>query len=279
MKQINNFLYMKKKSLEFTKYLKKMNCVVEKYILDSDLIDIQKKNAISHTCDSLEKLKEELLSFKEPWEKELFKIIKNEDEKERWIKLYLEMKKKAKEYRKYRDSDKISKTITTPLKYKEDYKITLDIIDKISKQAKKNGGKIKKGIRLLFDPSIKEFIETIKINNKKITTIYDIDIVKARFAQLEIEEELQDLWKQAFHGISNQKDFPSLSKIIEFENLLDKIQCVICFDHDNLGLNKTLIGSGLFKNVNISDLAFVEKATAIFENFLQTLKLMSIETL
>ncbi|MCK4745242.1 DUF559 domain-containing protein [Candidatus Parcubacteria bacterium] len=268
---INEYNVHKGKSLEFERYLKKIEFFTKFNIPKSNLFDARRQSSILDIHNFLKKLKKILLSFNEPYEKELFEILKNNNQKQRWENILTKINKLLK---KYSESDSIllGKKVDLTNGYKIDYIPALEIISKIAEQAKNNGGKVKKGIGLLFSLNIKKFIKNIKIDGKEIYNNGDIEIVNAHFLKIKIEDSLRNIWKQAFQVMTNKKEFPIPFNIVEFEGLVSSIDRIIYFEKNNSKLKTIIKNYKLFNKVDIFDLSFVEKSITVFDNFLSYFK-------
>ncbi|MCK5460352.1 hypothetical protein KAI52_04515, partial [Candidatus Parcubacteria bacterium] len=268
---INEYNVYKEKFLEFEKYLKKIEFFTKFNIPKSNLFDTRRQNSIFDIHNSLKKLKEVLLSFNEPHEKELFEILKNDNQKQKWENILTKINKLLK---KYNESDSIllGKKVDLINGYKIDYIPALEIISKIIEQAKNNGGKVKKGIGLLFSLNIKKFIKNIKIDGKEIYDNGDIEIINAHFLKIKIEDSLKNIWEQAFQVMANKKEFSVPFNIVEFEGLVSSMARIIYFEENNSELKTTIKSYKLFNKVDIFDLAFVKKSIIVFDNFLSYFK-------
>jgi hypothetical protein len=272
---INDFNIHNKKSLEFKKRLKEVDFFAKNNVSELDFFDTMKKDNIFDIHDSLEKLKESLLSFNEPYEKELFEVLKNNNQKQKWEDILTKIQKLLK---KYNDSDSIllGKKVNLVNKYNIDYISALEIVSKIEKRAKNNDNKVKKGIRLLFNSDIKKFIKNTKIDGKELCDSNDIDVIKAYFLKIKIEDSLKNIWEQAFQAMKNKKEFSSLFNIVEFEGLVSGITHIVYFEKDNLKLKTNIQNYKLFKKVDIFDLSFVGNAITVFDNYLSCFKFLPL---
>ena len=275
---INDYITHNEKSLKFKKRLKEVDFFAKTNISESDFFNTMKQDGIFDIYESLEKLKESLLSFNEPYEKELFEVLKNDNQKQKWQDILAKTKKLLK---KYNDSDSIllGKKVSLVNEYDIDHISALEIISKIEEQAKNNGDKVKKGIGLLFSLDIKRFIKNTKIDGKELHDSSDIDVVKAYFLKRKIEENLKNIWEQAFQVMKNKKEFSSSFNIVEFEGFVSCITHIVYFEKDNLKLKTNIQDYKLFKKVDIFDLSFVENAMTVFENFLSCFKSIEYKNL
>ena len=259
------------KSLKFKKRLKEVDFFVKNKITESEFFNPTRQDNVLEIHESLEKIKESLLSFNEPYEKELFEILRNDNQKQRW-KLVLEETNKS--LKQYNDSDNtlLGKKVNIANEYDTDYLSVLNIISKIEKQAKKNGDKVKKGVILLLNPDIRKFIKSVKIDGKELHSSDDVLVIKADFLKTKIEDDLKIIWEQAFEVMKNRKEFPSPFNIVGFENFVKIITSIVHFEENNLKLITNIQNYKLFKEVDIFDLSFVEKAIAVFNNFISCFK-------
>jgi len=268
---IKDYIIHNEKSLKFKKRLKEVDFFAKTNVSESDFFNTTKQDSIFDIHDSLEKLKESLLSFNEPYEKELFEVLKNDNQKQKWKDILTKTKKLLK---KYNDSDSIllGKKVNLVDEYNIDYISALEIISKIEEKAKNNDNKVKKGIGLLFNLDIKKFIKDVKIDGKELHDSNDIDVVKAYFLKIKIEENLKNIWEQAFQVMKNKKEFLSPFNVVEFEGFVSGIIRIVYFEKDNLKLKTNIQNYKLFKKVDIFDLSFVENTMTVFDNFLSCFK-------
>ncbi len=275
---INDYNTHKEKASKFNKRLKEVEFFKKNNISESSFFDKTKESNISDIYDALKRLKEVLLSFNEPYEKELFEILKNDNQKQRWGKILTKIEKILK---KYNESESIllGRKITVSDKYDIDYVSALEIISKVKEQAKNNGDKVKKGLGLLFNLDIRKFIKKIKIDEKEICNNDDIEVINAYFLKMKLENDLKNIWEQAFQSMVNKKELSNSFNIVEFEGIISSISRIIYFEKDNLELNKNIKNYKLFKEVNILDLSFIENALNVFDNFLSYFKSNEYENL
>jgi len=275
---INNYNTHKEKAFKFKKRLKEVDFFAKNNISESSFFDKKKEGNVSDVYDSLKKLKEVLLSFNEPYEKELFTILKNDNQKQRWENILTKIKKIL---NKYNETENIllGKKIKLTEKYDIDCISALEIISKITEQAKNNGDKVKKGIGLLFNLNIRKFIKKIKIDGKEICNNNDIEIINAHFLKIKLENDLKNIWEQAFQSMINKKELLNPFNVVAFEGIIDSMTRIIYFEKNNAKLNTNIKNYKLFKEVNIFDLSFIENALTVFDNFLSYFKSNGYENL
>lgn len=275
---INDYNTHKEKASKFKKRLKEVEFFKKNNISESSFFDKTKENNISDIYDALKRLKESLLSFNEPYEKELFEILKNDNQKQRWENILTKIEKILK---KYNESESIllGRKIIVSDKYDIDYVSALEIISKVKEQAKNNGDKVKKGLGLLFNLDIRKFIKKIKIDEKEICNNDDIEVINAYFLKMKLENDLKNIWEQAFQTMVNKKELSNPFNIVEFEGIISSISRIVYFEKDNLELNTNIKNYKLFKEVNILDLPFIENALTVFDNFLSYFKSNEYENL
>lgn len=271
VENIRDYNTHNKKSIKFKKRLKEVDFFAKNKVTESDFFDLTKQDSVLEIHESLEKIKESLLSFNEPHEKELFEVLKNDNQKQKWQDI---LKKTNKLLKEYNDSDSIllGKKVNLVNKYDKDYISSLEIISKIEEQAKENGGKVKKGISLLLSLDIRKFIKSVKIDGKELRDSDDVSVVKAYFLKERIENDLKTIWEQAFQVMKNKKEFLSPFNIVEFEGFVSSITRIVYFEKDNLKLKTNIQNYKLFKEVDIFDLSFIEKATVVFDDFVSCFK-------
>jgi very-short-patch-repair endonuclease len=275
---INDYNTHKEKATKFKKRLKEVEFFKKNKISESSFFDKTKENDVSDIYDALKRLKESRLSFNEPYEKELFEILKNDNQKQRWENILTKIEKILKEYNES-ESILLGRKIIVSDTYDIDYVSALGIISKVKEQAKNNGDKVKKGLGLLFNLDIRKFIKKIKIDEKEICDNDDIEVINAHFLEMKLENDLKNIWEQAFRSMVNKKELSNPFNIVEFEGIISSISRIIYFEKDNLELNTNIKNYKLFKEVNILDLSFIENALTVFDNFLSYFKSNEYENL
>lgn len=270
-KHIREYDKHKEKASELKKRLREVDFFAKLNVSESDFFDIKKKDDILKICDSLEKTRQVLNSFDESYEKELFEVIKNENQKKWWRLIIVKIRKQLEEYRES-DRKLLGKKIEFIDNYEVEYIKAIEIISKISKKAEANNNKVSKGIGLFLNLDIKKFIQKTRIDGKKIDDTYDIDIVSAYFLKMELEESLKNIWEQAFQNMRNKKELVDPFNIVELEGLYNCIMNIVYFEESNIKLKYDLESSMLFKDVVVTDLSFIQKAIDVFDGFVSVFK-------
>jgi very-short-patch-repair endonuclease len=268
---INEHSTHKEKSIKFKKYLKESNFFAKSKTTESDLFDKKRENSVFEIHDSLGKLKESLLSFSEPYEKELFGVIRSGNQKKRWEDILSKIKKLLESYEEF-DSILLGKKIDTINGYEVNYISALEILSKLKEQTKTNGDKVKKGIGLWLDPNTRKLIKNIKIDGKEICDSEDVKVLHSYFSKTKIENDLENIWEQAFQAMTSKEEFPDPFNIVDFEGAVSSVERIVYFEKEYSQLKTDIETLKLFEAVNISDLSFVEKATDVFDSFLSVFK-------
>ena len=271
VENIRDYRTHNEKSIKFKKRLKEVDFFAKNKVTESDFFHLTEQDNVLEIHESLKEIKKSLLSFNEPHEKELFEVLKNDNQRQRWQDILEKINKLVKEYN---DSESIllGKKVNLASEYDIDYTSALEIISKIEEQAKENGGKVKKGIRLFLSRDIRKFIKSVKIDGKELLNSDDVSIIKAYFSKARIENDLKTIWGQAFQVMKNKKEFLSPFNIVEFEGFVNSITRILYFEKHNLKLKTNIQNYKLFKEVDIFDLSFIEKAIARFDDFVSCFK-------
>ncbi len=267
---IKKFFLFKEKAEKFKKRLKDVDFFQKNEISESDFFNKEKRTDIDKLIEELKLIKKVLISFDEEYEKELFKTLSNNNHASIW---HDTVEKIDNLINQFNNAHKklIGNKVDLMSDYEIDYISTLEIISKI-KERSGDEEKIKKGVSILFDFSTKKFIKNVKINNKEIETIKDLELVEAYFTKEKIAEELKNIWGQAFENLRNKKEFPEPFNIVEFEELFAHIKRIVNFENNYIGVKKSLENYKLFKDIDIRSISFVEKALEVFDGYLSYFK-------
>jgi very-short-patch-repair endonuclease len=268
---INKYNAHREKSINFKEYLQELNFFTKSKKSESDIFDKKREKMIFQINDLLAKIKEALLSFDEPYEKELFEVIRNKKQNKRWKDVLSKIKKLLENYEEF-DNTILGKRIDIINNYEVDYLSALEILSKISEQTKNNGDKVKKGFSLWLDLKTKRLIKNIKVNGKEISDNEDIKVLHAYFSKIKIENELRNIWEQAFQFMNNKKNFPDPFNIVYFEGVVSSVERIVYFEKEYSQLKSNIGSLKLFKEVDISDLSFIEKAIDVFDNFISVFR-------
>ncbi|MDD3995147.1 MAG: AAA domain-containing protein [Bacilli bacterium] len=272
-KEIKDFEKNKKKVWELEKYLDGKEFFIKNNTTKKYFFDTIKEDFIVNINIKLKEILKVLKSFDEPWEEELFKTVKNLNERKRWEKFYLEFNNLSNEYRK-NDEISIGKKISLKNNYNIDYLKAIEIISKILENSK--DGKIKKGI-FIFDFSIRNFVRNVYLNDKEIETVEEAKILNSFFLKIKIEKDLRRIWEEAFSLIINKKEFLIPFNIVWLENLLSTIDRLIHFEKNNNEIKNELHDLKFFDEIDLTNIKFVEEAINIFEGFDSYFKMIKID--
>lgn len=273
-KEIKEFEKHKKRVSDLEKYLKEKEFFINNNITEKEFFDKINENYLLNVGEKLGESLKVLKSFNESWEDELFETIKNTNEKKRWEKFYLEFDRLAKEYRQ-NDEILIGKRVFIKENYDVNYSKALEIVSKILENSKDN--KVKKGVSLVFDLSLRSFIKNVYVNDKEIESVEDIKVLNAYFLKIKTEKDLENIWKHAFSYIKNKKDFFNPFNIVEFESFLSSIDRLIYFEKNNNEVKEKISDLGFFNNIDLSNIKFVEEAIDILDRFDSYFKMNKIE--
>ena len=227
---------------------------------------------ISEIQGSLLKAKDKLLSFSDPWEKELFENAKNKSEYDRWLYVIESLDKKVSEYRKF-DKILLGNTIAIEPSYSAGLATILDLVKKLSDQTKENGGKVKKGLSLIFSADTKKFLESVKINDRSVSSSDDLDIITAYFSKIRLQDELCNLWSQGFKEAKNTKVIETPFRIIDIEVCVERVRDLITFREKNEDLNKTISEFDFIGSFDLSDADSISKTWSTLDNLISCIRL------
>lgn len=271
----DNYSTHLEKSEQFIKTVRENIDIVTKDTFEQILSTLA-EDRILGIQNSLIKAKEKLLSFNDTWEQELFDNAKNKSEHEKWLYVIESLEKKAAEYRKF-DKVLMGNTVSTDPGYPTALAPILDLIKKLSDQARENGGKVRKGISLLFSADIKKFLESVKVNDRKISTIEDLDIVTAFYSKIKLQEELCHLWTQGFKESKSAKLLEVPFRIIDLELCIERVRDLITYREQNENLNDIISGFNFIDSFNVSDPASISEVWSILDNLISCIRLKEYE--
>jgi very-short-patch-repair endonuclease len=266
-----NYLVHSEKSEIFKKTVKQNIDIVTDDTFE-EIVTSLNENKISTIKNALAKAKEKLLLIKEPWEKELFINAQNKNEHDKWLHLIRTLEAKITEYRAF-DRILVGNNIFVSRTYEADVLFILSLIDKLCQQALQNGGKVKKGLSILFSSDTKKFLESVQLNSRGILTIDDLHIVKAYFSLQKIQEEFHSLWLQGFRESKKVKDFPDPFRIINLETSVLRMRDLITFREENEELSNSILGLDFIDSFDIVDTTSLSETWDIFDNLISYIRL------
>jgi len=231
------------------------------------------EDKISEIQNSLNKAKDKLLSFKDAWEKELFRNAKNQNEYLKWVHIIESLEQKARDYRVF-DKVTLGNTVLVNPNYSIEIISTLDTIKKLSERAKENDGKVKKGLSLLFSNDIKKLIESIKVNGRNISSIEDLDILNAHFSKIKLQDEIRNLWSQGFKEAKNIKELEDTFRINDIEETyIKRVRDLITYREKNEELNKAISAFAFINSFDVSDQNSISKTYSILDTLISYIRL------
>lgn len=272
---INNYSIQQQNADLFKKTVKRTINMATEDTVDK-IISSLTLEQISNILDSLIKAKETLISFTEPWELEIFENVKSQSEYKKWFQIIKSLDSKVSEYREL-DQISLGSTVAIDSTYSPDLIKALDIINKLSTQAEKNSGKIKTGLALIFLTEHKKFIESIHINNRAISSINDLNILKAYFSQIKIEHEINIIWEQGFKEMRNRKDFEKPFRIIDIEKFIETVYHIVTFREKNQDLSDTINQFDFISEFIISNINSLTEGISIFNSLKSCILLQDFE--
>lgn len=256
-------IHLDKASLFKQTVEEEINIVTENTL--NDIVASFTKERVDELLASLNKAKTQLLSFEEAWQKEIFENAKNESEYERWAYIVDSLMKKISEYRVF-DRLLLGKVVSVDQVYLNNLPSSLSTVNELSVQARKNNGRVKKGLSLLFYPESKKLLELTKIDGAEISTIEDLDAIHAYLSKVKLQIELRNLWSQSFTESKNVKLIDDNFRIVDLEALSEKIKEIIEFRREKEQLTKILTSLSFISSFDISSIDSLNKATFIFES-------------
>jgi len=226
---------------------------------------------IKNIYNQINDIKTTQSGFNEDWEQELYKGIENDHERDRWLKIIDRLENLLKKYRD-KDSELLGENISIAETYEMNYSETLDILDKVIDDSKDDTFKVKKGLSLLFSSSFKKIIKNITINGKEISTQSDLRKVHSLFSQKQIEDNLKNLWSQAFTNITSSSPNILDFNIIKVESIFDSIKRILYFESTRKNLLGEIMELDILKDIKLSNLDEINSALGQFEDSLSTYK-------
>lgn len=267
----NNYFNHLEKSEIFKKVVRDNIDIVTEETFEQ-ITSLITEEQISEIQNSLYKAKDKLTSFVEAWEKEIFDNARHENEHKKWLHILESFDKKVSEYRVF-DEVLVGNTISINSAYSVELVKILDLLKKISEKAKENDGKVKKGLFVLFTPEIKKLLESIKVNDRSISSIQELDITTAYFSKIKIQNELCHLWIQSFTEAKNIKEIGEPFRIIELELYINRVRDIITYRERNDGLNAKINNFNFISSFDVSDLDSISGTISIFDNLISCIRL------
>ncbi len=268
---VDNYSTHQEKAELFKKVVKKNIDIVTNDTFEQIASSVTEEK-ISEIKNSLNKAEEKLLSFSELWEKEIFENTKNQSEYEKWLHVVESLDKKVAEYRAF-DKVSLGNTVSVNPAYPVELVKILDLVKKLSDQTRENGGKVKKGLSLMFSSENKKFLESIKVNDRSIASIDDLNIVNAHFSKIKIQDELRTLWSHCFNESKNTKDFSEPFRIVDLDMFITRVRDLITFRENNKELSNTVSGFEFIGNFEVSDADSISEVRSVFDNLISYMRL------
>ena len=229
------------------------------------------EDRISEIQNSLSTAYTELMSFGELWEKELFENAENQHEYKKWLYITESLERKSQEYRA-QDKVLLGNIVTINPAYSAELPLILDIAEKLRIQANERGGKIKNGFSLFIPADIKLFLSSVRVNNRNISNINDLNIVIAYFQKIVLQDELRNLWLQGFGESKNIKNFDDPFRIIDLENCVKRVRDLITFRERNSQLSMTISGLNFIDSFDVSSVTSLTETQSIFSNIISSIR-------
>lgn len=236
------------------------------------ITSILTEDKISETQASLNKAKEKLESFQKPWEKELFNNVKNQNEYQRWNHILDSLDKKILEYREY-DKLVLGNVVLVSPTCSLELPAVLDLIEQLLNKAKENGGKVRKGILLIFSAETRKFLKAVEVNSKSISSVEDLRIVNAYFSKIKLQNELSNLWVQGFKESKNSKAFEKPFRITNLEISIDRIRNIVTFREKGKELNSKIVAFNFIDSFDVSNVDSLKDALVVLDNLISYIRL------
>jgi very-short-patch-repair endonuclease len=263
---IDNYSIHHEKSEIFKKFVKDNIDIVTSDTFEK-IASIATEKQLSEIKNTLGNTREKLLSIIEEWELEIFANVKNQKEYQKWLYVVESLEKKSSEYRDFDQVILGNKVFVSPT-YVEELTTILELVKKLSGKATENYGKVKKGLSLLFSPDAKKLLGSIRINDRAISTIEDLDIVNAHFQKIKLQSELENLWSQSFRESKNTKSLETPFRIIHLQVLTEKLRDIITYREKSDELVKTIQYFEFIKNFDTSDPVSLAETWTILDNLI-----------
>lgn len=268
---IKDYLYHLDKTIDFKKGLEGASIIVTDDVV-GEVMEALTEDGVVTIIELLLSARQSLGSFNEEWEKELANSVKNKNEKNRWLEILATIDDRLVKYRLC-DKKGIGNLIDINEEYKAEYLVTLDTIEKIRQRALENGQKIKKGVILYFDSNVRRFINAVRINNKEIGSLEELDVVEAHFLKIKLIIELENLWSQGFVNIQNIKEFDRPFRLISFEADVENSKRIVEYEERHQKIKEAVLLSGIVVDFDIFNSDSIDSARSEFDNILSFYKL------
>lgn len=268
---IENYSIHEEKAEFFRRTVKKNIDIVTADTYDQ-ILSILTEERISGMQNSLNKAQEKLTSFTEKWEKELFDNAKNKNEYERWSHVIESIDKKVLEYRVF-DKVLLGNTVSIDSTYTVSGIDILNLLKKLTDQAKANKGRVKKGLSLLFPSDTKKLLKSIKVNEKNPSSAEDLEIINAYYSKIKLQDEICHLWLQGFSESKNVKKIESPFRIIDLEESLNRMREIISFREKNEELSKVISGFAFIGSFDPCSLTDLSDTKEILDNLTSYIRL------
>ncbi len=268
---INNYSVHEEKAEFFKKVVKKNLDIVTNDTIEKIASSITEEKILEIKF-FLNNAKEKLLSFSELWELEIFENVKNQSEYEKWLHIVESLDSKVGEYRAF-DKITLGNIVSVNPAYSIELVKTLDLLIKLSDKAKDNKGKVKKGISLLFALESKKFLESVKLNDRNISSIDDLNIVNAHFSKIKIQDELRTLWTHGFIESKNTKEFKEPFRIIDLDMFIARVRDLITFRESSKELSDSVSSFEFIANFEVSDIDSISEVSTVFDTLISLIRI------
>lgn len=270
-------LLSNKESSEYFSNLLDERGYVGKQDRDS-FFEISKKNNPYDVKKQIDEAKKIRVSFQEDWEIELFNLMTNESEKQKW-QMALESLFSSLDELGHISKILLTKKIDISNEYDFDFVKSLSLISTIEDKADKESGSVKKGLSVLFQSDIKKLFKYIKVGHTEIKDMEDLIVVKSYFEKQKIESEIRDVWNKLFADNKNQVEIDDSFNKVDFETQVKQVERIVLFREKYADLKRLINIFNLFEpdEINVSDLGFLEKTEKVFTGFINTIEQTNIE--
>lgn len=252
------------RSNHFRNYAKDRGIIQEEKF--QDLVSRYSHDYLQSVLTALVELHKTLTSFDTEWERSIFASIASEVNKDRWMSILGRIGELLSQYNSSYNH-LLGKQVTVGGDYNLDIQQSIDVSTQILERSK-SGGKVKKGVSLLFDSDAKKVMQSIRVDDHEISSTEDITLVVHFFIQQRIEKELTTLWNQGFNNIPNAKSIPNHFDFLEYQNDVKSIYRIVNLDENHEPLKDAINGMGIFDTFNPSSIQSVKDAMEICENFI-----------
>lgn len=217
--------------------------------------------------DTLYKVKHTINSFDTEYERDLLKIAKIDSQNSKWESALTSIDNLVTVYNK-QSQILLGRDVSNVAQYESDYAGTLLLLQQIESDAHKNNGRVKNGFaKLLFDNGVAKFLKAVRIDDRNVLSIEDVEVIKAHFVKIKTSEQIKRTWEQLHSDINDSPKLKVPFSIVDVEILLKRAKRAIAFYKDFTEVISELGITGIFNDISIENIDFINEAIEVFSLF------------